>query len=173
MKLSGVTLLKFVRFKLTPSDPVRVHHRTPPFPQRRIRMSFRFALSFYDYTQNDFSLRQPPRLAATGAYQSATGIQTTDGLLYGAKWDGTISYSFPDRSSDYETGYTEATDGFAPVSFAQAQAARFILEGSSIYSGGPRMALTPVEAFTNASLVDTGFDGADIRIGQSRGADPT
>jgi serralysin len=136
-------------------------------------MTFRFTYPSFGYSRDIYSLGLPLRLAASSTYQGATGIQTTDGLLYGAKWSGTISYSFPDRRLDYEAGYTEASNGFAPVSFGQAQAVRFILEGRSSHSGGPRMALTSVEGFTNASLVDAGFDGADIRIAQSRSANPT
>src|SRR4051812_15053723 len=111
-----------------------------------------------------FGSAYPSRLAAAGTYQSATGVQTTDALIEGSKWVGTISYSFPDNQWDYESGYTEVANGFASVSFAQAQAVRYILEGTSPYAGGPRMALMPIEGFTNASLVDAGFNGADIRV---------
>src|SRR5215212_9954529 len=88
------------------------------------------------------------RLYATGTRSLATGVGTTDALLDGTRWDGAIRYSFPDASIDYEIGYEEASNGFAPVSFRQMQAARYILEGRSAYSGGLKAALTPVEGFT-------------------------
>jgi serralysin len=110
---------------------------------------------------------------ATSVGVSETGTRSLDALLSGTRWSGTITYSFPDSRSDYETGYAEATDAFTQVSFAQRQAARFILDGHSPYSGGPKMALMGVEGFTNASLSDSGFDGADIEIGQSASANPT
>lgn len=103
----------------------------------------------------------------------ATGIQNIDAVLSGRMWSGALTYSFPDMSGDFEANYTEAGLGFAQVSFKQMQAARYILEGSSPYAGGPRMTLTAVEQFTNLSISDTGFDGADIRIGQSTSANPT
>src|SRR5215211_7072639 len=80
---------------------------------------------------------------------------------------GRLTYSFPDRPSDYEAGYTEALNGFAPVSFSQMQAARYILEGTSPVPGGPKAALTSVEGFTLATLVAMGFGGSDIRIARS------
>src|SRR5215208_3873532 len=112
--------------------------------------------------------RIPLLLAATGTTATATGVSTTDALLDGATWNGTITYSFPDRPSDYEAGYAEALNGFAPVSFSQMQAARYILEGTSPFSGRPKAALTPVEGFTLANLVDMGFGGSDIRIARSQ-----
>jgi len=114
-----------------------------------------------------------PRLAATGVAATATGVVTTDALLYGETWGGVVTYSFPNRASDYETGYAEALNGFAPVSFNQMQAARYILEGASPHAGGPKAALTPVEGFTRATIVDVGFNNADIRIAQSRSAGET
>jgi serralysin len=112
-------------------------------------------------------------LHATGTPSLATGVSTTDALLYGARWEGVIRYSFPDGSIDYEVGYEEASNGFAPVSVSQMQAARYILEGRSAYSGGPKAALTPVEGFTLATFVDAGFDESDIRIAQSKSGGPT
>jgi serralysin len=109
----------------------------------------------------------PSRLAATGAFSAATEVGTTDALLSGTQWTGTITYGFPESTRDYEWDYPEARNGFAPVSLAQMQAARFILEGKSSFIGGPRMALTPVEGFTEASLFEDGTGVADIRIGRS------
>jgi serralysin len=105
---------------------------------------------------------------------SATGNPYIDGLLSGYSWIGSITYSFPDARSDFEANYPEAdAGGFGQVSLQQMHAARSILEGISIYPGGPLMSLTAVEGFTNASLTDAGFDGADIRIAKSSYANPT
>ena len=115
----------------------------------------------------------PARLAATGAFFGATEIAATNALLSGLGWTGAITYSFPDSRLDYEPGYAEVRNGFAPVSAAQMQAARYIFEGKSASIGGPRMALTPVEGFTNASLTDYGSQSADIRIGRSFSGEDT
>ena len=105
---------------------------------------------------------------------AATGIQNIDGLLWTTSWTGPIDYSFPDSANDYEPGYGEETTlDFGSVSFGQMQAARYILEGASPYAGGPRMGLTAFEQFTNISISDAGFNGADIRIATSSAADPT
>jgi serralysin len=100
-------------------------------------------------------------------------VITLDALLSGSQWSGTLTYSFPDIRGDYETGYSEASNGFSQVSSAQMQAVRYILEGASRHSGGPRMSLTSVESFTNLSVSDAGSGLADIRLGQSYSADPT
>jgi serralysin len=115
----------------------------------------------------------PESEAATGIVTGATGIRNIDALLSGRLWDGAITYSFPDAAADYEGGYAEATNGFSQITFNQMQAARYILEGFSPYGGGPRMGLTAVEQFTNLSISDAGFGGADLRIGESTSANPT
>jgi len=117
-----------------------------------------------------FAATAPAAMTSVGA----TGDQNIDALLSGYRWMGSITYSFPDSRSDYESGYTEASaTGFSSVSFNQMQAARFILEGTSAYTGGPRMGLTAFEQFTNASISDAGSNGADIRIAKSSSANPT
>jgi serralysin len=115
----------------------------------------------------------PVRLAATGTTTSATGSLETNAVTSYYRWTGTLTYSFPDLASDYESYVTEATNGFSAVSFDQMQAVRYTLEGVSSYSGGPRMSLTAVEGFTNLSISDAGFNNADIRIAQSSSANPT
>ena len=49
---------------------------------------------------------------ATSISVSETGTRSLDPLFSGTRWIGTITYSFPDSRSDYETGYAEATDAF-------------------------------------------------------------
>jgi serralysin len=115
---------------------------------------------------------------ATATTVSATGDEDIDGLLYGRKWSGTVTYSFPDSTSDYVSsssvsvgllgvgvdlsvyggGELQAPD-FAQVSAAQQQAVHD--------------AMQQVEAFTNLSIEYAGTDSADIRIAQSSVANPT
>ena len=111
--------------------------------------------------------------ATSGGTVAATGNQNVDALLTGYRWSGSITYSFPDSRSDYEATYSEADNGFGAVSFSQMQAARYILEGTSSASGGPRMGMTSFEQFTSASISDVGWNGADIRIARSASANPT
>jgi serralysin len=113
-------------------------------------------------------------VAATGTSIGATGIHNVDALLSGYRWTGTITYSFPDARSDYESKYSEASaSGFGSVTFSQMQAARYILEGASPYAGGPGLSLTAFEQFTTASIADVGTGGSDIRIARSDAANPT
>ncbi|MCC6776625.1 MAG: M10 family metallopeptidase, partial [Hyphomicrobiales bacterium] len=112
--------------------------------------------------------------AAGGTYVTSTGNPSIDGVLSGQKWDGPITYSFPDIRADYESTYYEADQtGFGQISFNQMQAVRYILEGYSPYSGGPKMLFGSVESFTNLDISDAGFNGADIRLAQSSAANPT
>src|SRR6185436_1095007 len=115
---------------------------------------------------------------ATTTTIAPTGNQDTDGLLYGRKWSGTVTYSFPDSTSDYASstgvsagllgttvnlnlyggGELQAPD-FGQVSAAQQQAVH--------------AAMDQVEAYTNLSIEYAGTDSADIRIAQSSMANPT
>ncbi|MBM6596149.1 M10 family metallopeptidase [Microvirga pudoricolor] len=128
----------------------------------------------FDHASGTAATTQTAPMAASGSTVGATGIRNIDALLSGYRWSGTISYSFPDARSDYESKYMEANaTGFGSVTFAQMQAARYILEGVSPYAGGPMMALTSFEGVTGASIVDAGMGGADIRIAKSGAANPT
>ena len=109
---------------------------------------------------------------------AATNNQDVDGLLYGRKWAGTVTYSFPDSTSDYVSttgasvgllgtsvdlslygsGELEAPD-FAQVSAAQQQAVH--------------AAIGQIELYTDLSIEYAGTDSADIRIAQSSMANPT
>jgi serralysin len=131
-------------------------------------------ISWFAFSSSEPAFSFPPKpYRAAGTTQSATSVATTDALLEGSKWSGDISYSFPDSFTDYETGYAEASNGFASISFDQMQAARQVLEGSARLPGGPRATLMPVEGFTDASLFDAGFGNSDIRIGASKSAGDT
>jgi serralysin len=115
----------------------------------------------------------PVWLAASGTTVAPTGTTTIDAVISGLMWTGAVTYSFTDSPSDYEPAIAEARNSYSSVSFDQMQAIRYTLEGTSDRQGGPRMVLTFVEGFTNLSIADAGFNGADIRIGQSASANPT
>ena len=118
------------------------------------------------YDDGTVSSGTPQIAYATAVNQSATGDQQADGLLSGAKWFGTVTYSFPDSPSDYPSGYGygEPTNGFAKVTLAEQQVVN--------------AAMAAIEGFTNVNIqsnVEAGIaDGAaDIRIARSAEANPT
>jgi serralysin len=95
---------------------------------------------------------------ATSVTVSATNNADIDGLLSGTKWTGTITYSFPDVSSDYASPYSgghsePTTSGFASAP-SQMQAAI-------------NYAIGLILGYTNASIQYVGTDGANIMIAQS------
>lgn len=99
---------------------------------------------------------------ATVGSIGATGDIRVDGLLSGLKWEGPLTYSFPDSASDFEADYGSGepdASGFAQVSAAQQQAVHAI------------MAL--VENYTLLDVSYAGTNGADLRITQSSEANPT
>jgi Ca2+-binding RTX toxin-like protein len=98
---------------------------------------------------------------ATVGYVGATGDKEIDGLLSGYRWNGTLTYSFPDSASDYSAGYaySEPLYGFAQVSAAQQTVVH--------------RAMALVTQYTNLTVQYSGTDGADIRIAQSSEANPT
>jgi serralysin len=128
--------------------------------------------TFQHFAASAVSETSPARLAASGTTSLASGVATTDALLFGTQWDGPVTYGFPTSASAYESGYAEAADGFAAASPDMAQAVRYILEGTSPYARGPKATLMPVEGFTNLAIQESASN-ADIRVAQSRGADPT
>ncbi|MFK4580273.1 M10 family metallopeptidase C-terminal domain-containing protein [Bradyrhizobium ottawaense] len=101
---------------------------------------------------------------ATAVNVSATNNAEIDGLLSGYKWTGTITYSFPDASSDYPNPYyggssEPTTSGFASAP-TQIQAAI-------------NYAIGLILSYTNADVQYAGTNGADIMIAQSPAANPT
>jgi hypothetical protein len=117
----------------------------------------------------------PAAAGPTGV--SRSGNQNIDGVLSGVKWNGPVTYSFPDAPGDYPFPYAggdfEPTNPeFQQVSTAQMQAVRHFLEG---IAGGPGSIYNPVEGFTNLSFTELaiGSGGADIMIAQSPTANPT
>jgi serralysin len=101
---------------------------------------------------------------ATAVNVSATNNAEIDGLLSGAKWSGTITYSFPDATSDYANPYSggngePTTSGFSAVP-TQIQAAI-------------NYAIGLILSYTNADIQYAGTNGADIMVAQSPAANPT
>jgi len=101
---------------------------------------------------------------ATAVTVSATNNAEIDGLLSGAKWSGTITYSFPDSPSDYANPYgggnsEPTTSGFASAP-SQMQAAI-------------NYAIGLILGYTNANIQYAGTNGADIMVAQSPSANPT
>lgn len=99
---------------------------------------------------------------ATVIEQFATGNSDVDGLLSGVKWDGTVSYGFPDSASDYVPDYyfgEPFAPGFAQISQNQQQIVIAIMAS--------------VSSFTGLNLVRAGSNAADIKLAQSSEANPT
>ncbi|OAP39871.1 protease [Sinorhizobium glycinis] len=95
---------------------------------------------------------------------STTGNGLIDGVLSGSAWGLTITYAFPGSSSSYSYS-GEKDNGFAQISSAQMNAARFAMEekyGSAANDG------FSVEGFTNARFDETSSTtSATIRFAQS------
>ena len=98
---------------------------------------------------------------AAGAQVVATGNADIDGLLSGYKWQGNITYSFPDAASDYPAFYGsgENTTGFSQLSSTE----RTLVDGI----------MAQVMGFTNLTITYAGTDSADIQLAHSSRANPT
>jgi len=101
---------------------------------------------------------------------AATGDATIDGLMSGAAWLDTPSFGFPALRSDYEADYggVAPDSGFAQASFAQIQAVRQVLTGSTPDAGGPVMHYGSIASFTLLNPGEVQSPGtADLRYAQS------
>ncbi|HEY8613992.1 MAG TPA: M10 family metallopeptidase, partial [Roseomonas sp.] len=108
------------------------------------------------------------RAEASVVFVPRTGNRDIDGLLYGTRWTGQLTFSFPDSRSDYDWTTTEQFYGFSAVSLAQVQAVRYALLGGVPHGGGNAgLSGAGVAQFTNLAIADAGSNGADIRIAQS------
>jgi Ca2+-binding RTX toxin-like protein len=100
---------------------------------------------------------------ATVISVASTNNAEIDGLLSGAKWTGTISYSFPNSPSAYPASYfgngEPTTAGFSSAPSQMQQAI--------IY------AIALIQGYTNATIQFNGTNGADIMVAQSPAANPT
>jgi serralysin len=121
-----------------------------------------------------------PPPAATSVNQGATGNPYIDGLLIGTKWNGSFTYSFPQSTSQYQSGYTGELSTFNAVTFQQREATRAILSGTTFSDSTTNvMRLTSVNSFIAPSVSEAGGIGnglngtGDIRLGESNSAAPT
>jgi serralysin len=100
---------------------------------------------------------------ATATTVTKTGNPEIDGLLWGTKWTGPLTYSFPDSSGDYRspysgTAYNEPTHGFTPASDG--------VQDAITHAAGL------VSQYTNLSIQYAGNDYADIMVAHSSSANP-
>jgi serralysin len=104
-----------------------------------------------------------PHAGAAGvATVSATGDRNIDGLLFGTKWTGSVTFSFPDSRSDYPAVYGDGepdASGFAQVSPQEQKAYK--------------QAMAQIERLTNIDISYAGTGKADIQIAHSDAANPT
>ena len=94
---------------------------------------------------------------------TATGTQTTDGVLSGSAWDGPITYAFPTTSGSY-TYSGEPGNNFGTISAQQQNAAKFALDiafGSAANDG------FSVEGFTNLSISAGSVTSSNLRFATS------
>lgn len=111
---------------------------------------------------------------ATAIAQDATGNPYIDGMLIGLKWDGNVTFSFPQLPSQYPDDYgAEPSSQFAPISFAQQEVVRAALTGTTVAGAAGILTYNSVSAFTNLDISEAngpgaGLDGAgDIRLAES------
>ncbi len=96
-----------------------------------------------------------------------TQIASIDGLLSGVRWaNRQVTWSLPDSRADYASGHDEALSDFAPLTRAQAAAARFVLEGR-----GASHALS-VEGFTDLRVDFLSGGSGKGRIALANTSDP-
>ncbi|EJN12861.1 Peptidase M10 serralysin Matrixin like protein [Bradyrhizobium sp. YR681] len=101
---------------------------------------------------------------ATSVTVSATNNAEIDGLLAGTKWSGTITYSFPDASSDYSNPYSGGSSEPTTTGFASAPTA---MQAAINYAIGL------ILNYTNATIQYNGTGSANVMIAQSPSANPT
>lgn len=92
--------------------------------------------------------------------QGATGYRNIDGLLAGSKWTGTISFSFPDSSSDYGNAAN-----YPRPSFVENMSAVDALQKQAALN-----AFNLISSFTNATFINNGSNPADIQISKTAGS---
>lgn len=96
-------------------------------------------------------------------YTTSTGHEIIDGLLSGAKWQGPVSYSFPQVASAYAYKGEVDTE-FYTASRLQKDAASFAIDkdfGASANDG------FSIEGFTAVEVTLTTANDANIRVAQS------
>ncbi|MAU96063.1 MAG: hypothetical protein CMP81_09275 [Fulvimarina sp.] len=86
-------------------------------------------------------------MAASAVFSTFTGDLFIDGVLYGTRWTGDLTYSFADTQADFGPGYRFTFSGLAELNAAQQFAIRYIIGDND------PTAATPL-AFTYGSFTD-------------------
>ncbi|WP_051402212.1 M10 family metallopeptidase, partial [Lutibaculum baratangense] len=109
---------------------------------------------------------------ATTASVAATGDQRIDGLLSGVRWAGSITYSDPDSTADYQAGYPAGPlTGFSQMSAQQMVAVHFGLN-DAIYTQPSGAAGFSAEGFTNLTITYAGSGSGAGTIRVANSSDP-
>ena len=121
----------------------------------------------------------PIPAAAQGSTLASQPHSLGDPVLSGYVWQGSVTYSFATAATNYEPSIAEASNDFGTVTFAQQQAIRYILEGSSSLAGGPVFHYGSFESLILLSIsevvspVDGSLNTADIRVAETSLSNPT
>lgn len=92
------------------------------------------ARDFYTEGPDAFFDPSTPQFDGAIAAVGASGTNYIDGLLSGRKWNlSTITFSFPDESTDYESGYADDAplEDFGQLSQSQQSILRAALDGNT------------------------------------------
>jgi serralysin len=102
---------------------------------------------------------------ATTVAVAASGNQGIDGLLSGIRWAGSITYSDPNSTADYQATHPEALNGFSQLSAQQMEAVHFGLN-SFLYTQNPGAAGFSVEGMTGLTIdyAGSGSGAGTIRV---------
>ena len=115
----------------------------------------------------------PPSAAATQAVTTvdASGDRRIDGLLQGVKWAGPITYSNPDRRSDYPASHPEALTDFRPLDDRQLAAVHAALSDAAL-GQPPGLRSFSVAGFTALPIGFAGNGSGDGTIRLANTGDP-
>lgn len=95
----------------------------------------------------------------TTGYIGATGVSSVDALLQGSKWTSAeITFSFPTLTSQYEGGYLETTQNFAPVDASIQNATRYAMSLLSQYTNLATREVNPVSAVADIRVAKSDYD---------------
>ena len=116
----------------------------------------------------------PPYAAATQAVTTvdASGDRRLDGLLEGVKWAGPITYSNPDRSSDYPAAHPEALTDFRPLNDRQLAAVHTALSDAPL-GQAPGLRSFSVAGFTALPIAFAGTGSGEGTIRLANTEDPS
>jgi len=132
----------------------------------------------------------PSRLAASSAPQhngnlsktsavAATGDARIDGILYGVKWSGPITYADTDAPADYQAGYNSddnnnsisaQNEAFSQFTAQQIKALHSALT-TTLFSQAPAAGAFSVSGFTNLDVTYAGAGNANVTIRAANSGD--